>query len=168
MDTRDHARYALQFSRRILNGQLETFKTPETWVFQVHPKANHALWIAAHLALVDNSFINKFRPALARKPEGWDTLFGFGSQPKPDANEYPPPDEVLAYFHERRSTLLRLLDELSVEEWEAPAPPTGARSPLAGAPNMGHSFIFVSQHEAMHAGQLTVAHRALGHAPLLG
>jgi uncharacterized damage-inducible protein DinB len=167
MEVREHARHALAFSRRLTSGLLASFKTPEDWVFQIHPKANHAFWITAHIALADNSFISKFRPALASKPEGWDELFWQSSEPKPDASLYPAIEEVLAYFHERRHTLLRLLDELTDEELAAPAPPAGARSPLAGAPNMGQSFLFISQHEALHAGQLTVAHRALGHAPLI-
>jgi len=146
----------------------ESLSTPEDWIFQVHPKANHAMWIAGHVALVDNSFISKFRPELAKKPEGWDELFWSKSQPTADVSRYPSSDEVLAYYRERRATLLRVLDELSEEELQGPAPPEGARSPLAGAPNMGHAFIFAAQHELMHAGQLTVAHRALGHAPLIG
>ena len=167
MEVREHARHALSFSRRLTTGLLASFKTPEEWVFQIHPKANHALWIAAHIALADNSFVGKFRPAQANKPDGWDDLFWQASEPKPDATLYPPADEVLAYFHERRATLLRLLDEGTDEEFSAPAPPAGAKSPLAGAPNIAQSFIFIAQHEAMHAGQLTVAHRALGHAPLI-
>jgi uncharacterized damage-inducible protein DinB len=168
MEMRDHARHALKFARRMSEGLLASFKTPEDWVFQIHPKANHALWITAHVGLADNAFVGKFRPELARKPEGWDQLFWFGSQPKPTAEIYPVAAEVLAYFRERREALLELLDALSDEELYAPAPPAGARSPIAGAPNMGHAFIFQAQHEMMHAGQLTVAHRALGNAPLLG
>jgi uncharacterized damage-inducible protein DinB len=167
MELRDHARQALQFARRMSSGLLASFKTPEHWVFQIHPKANHALWIAAHIGLADNSIIGKFRPALAKKPDGWNELFWFGSQPKPDASLYPVAEEVLAYYHERRETLLRVLDELSEEELRAPAPAAGERSPIAGAPSIGQLFIFASQHETMHSGQLTVAHRALGHAPLI-
>jgi uncharacterized damage-inducible protein DinB len=167
MEVREHARHALAFSRRLTDGLLASFKTPEDWVFQIHPKANHALWIAAHIALADNSFIGKFRPALASKPDGWDALFWQASEPQSNATIYPAAEEVLAYFHERRATLLKLFDELADEELSAPAPPAGARSPLAGAPNIGQSFIFIAQHEALHAGQLTVAHRALGHAPLI-
>jgi uncharacterized damage-inducible protein DinB len=168
MELRDHARHLLQFSRRLSEGLLGSFKTPEDWLFQIHPKANHALWITGHLALVDNAFINRFRPALATKPEGWDSLFGFGSQPKPEASLYPDADAVLAYFRDRREALLRVLDEVSEDELRAPAPEAGQRSPIAGAPSIGHAFIFIAYHEGMHSGQLTVAHRALGHAPLIG
>jgi uncharacterized damage-inducible protein DinB len=168
MELRDHGRHALKFSRRLSEGLLGSFKTPENWVFQIHPKANHPLWIAGHLALVDNAFINRFRPALAKKSEGWDALFGFGSQPKPDASLYPAPEEVLSYFRGRREVLLKVLNELSEEELRAAAPAAGERSPIAGAPSLGHAFIFIAYHEGLHSGQLTVTHRALGHAPIVG
>jgi len=168
MELRDHARHSLTFSRRLLEGMLASFKTPEDWVFQVHPKANHALWITGHLALVDNSFISKFRPALSMKPDGWDALFSFGSQPKPDASVYPGPEEALGYFRQRRQTLLSVLEKLSADELRGPAPAAGERSPLAGAPSIGQAFIFIAFHEGMHSGQLTVAHRALGNAPIVG
>jgi uncharacterized damage-inducible protein DinB len=168
MELREHARHALTFSRRLSSGLLASFKTPEDWVFQIHPKANHALWITAHIGLVDNSLTNRFRSDLTTKPEGWDALFSFGSQPKADPELYPAAEDVLAYYHDRRAMLLRVLEELSEEELRAPAPAASERSPIAGAPSIGHIFIFASQHEAMHSGQLTVAHRALGHAPLIG
>jgi uncharacterized damage-inducible protein DinB len=57
---------------------------------------------------------------------------------------------------------------VSDDELAGPAPEAGARSPIAGAPNIGHLFLFAASHEAMHAGQLTVAHRALGHPPIVG
>jgi uncharacterized damage-inducible protein DinB len=167
MELRAHARHALAFSRRLSNGLLASFKTPEDWVFQIHPKANHALWIAAHVGMADNSIAGRFRPEMTVKPQGWNELFWFGSQPKADARLYPAAEEVVAYYHERRGVLLRVLDELSDDELRAPAPSAGERSPIAGAPSIGQLFIFASQHEAMHSGQLTVAHRALGHAPLL-
>lgn len=168
MELRDHARHLLQFSRKFTEGLLASFKTPEDWVFQIHPKVNHAMWITGHLGLVDNSFIFRFRPDRGRKPEAWDQLFGFGSQPQPRVDVYPPVAEVQSYFRERREALLAVLDEMSEEELRAPAPAPGERSPIAGAPSIGHGFIFVAYHEGLHSGQLTVAHRALGHAPVIG
>ncbi len=163
---RNHALYALKFSRRLSEGLLACFKSRQEWLFQVHPKANHPLWIAGHLGLADNGIISRFRPESARKPDGWDSMFWFGSQVSPDSSLYPSESDVMEYFRERRARLLALLGELSDAEIAAPAPPEGERSPIAGAPNMGQIFIFAATHEGMHAGQLTVAHRALGHPPL--
>jgi hypothetical protein len=167
MELRDHARHALQYARKFTEGLLLSLRTPEYWVFQIHPKVNHAMWIAGHLSLVDNSFVGKFRPDGGRRPEGWDRLFGFGSQPQPSMEAYPSSDEVLAYFRERRQMVLTVLDEMSEAELRAPAPAPGERSPIAGAPSVGYGFIFLAYHEGLHAGQLTVAHRALGHAPVI-
>jgi hypothetical protein len=168
MELRDHARHALLFARRMTEGLLASLKTREQWLYQVHPKANHALWIAGHLGLADNSSISRFRPAAANKPDGWDPVFWFGSQVKGDSDAYPAESDVLAYLRERRARLLSVLEELSEEELRAPAPAAGERSPLAGAPSIGQAFFFLASHEGLHSGQLTVAHRALGNAPLIG
>lgn len=165
---RDHARYGLMFSRRLTEGLLACFKTRQDWLFQVHPKANHAMWIAGHLGLADNGIIKRFRPDAASKLEGWDAIFWFGSQVSAESSRYPAEAEVLEYFRERRAKLLAVLEELTDAELAAPAPAAGERSPIAGAPNIGQLFLFAATHEGMHAGQLTVAHRALGHPPLLG
>jgi uncharacterized damage-inducible protein DinB len=168
MELRDHARHALVFVRRMTEGLLASCQTRGDWLHQVHPKANHALWIAGHLGLVDNSMMGRFRPQAVHKPTGWARIFWRGSQVSSESGAYPPESEVLAYFRERRERLLSVLDELSEDELRAPAPAAGEHSPLAGAPSMGHAFLFIASHESLHAGQLTVAHRALGHPPLLG
>jgi uncharacterized damage-inducible protein DinB len=166
MQLKAHARFALEFSRRLLEGILSELEGSD-WFYQAHEKSNYPLWVVGHLGLADNMFINRFRPERVKKPEGWDALFWFGSQMLP-STAYPPVDEVLAYFRERRQALLQLLEELTDAELDAPAPAPGERSPIAGAPSIGQLFLFASQHESLHAGQLTIAHRAVGKAPLIG
>jgi hypothetical protein len=167
MDLKAHARYELEAARRMTEGVLAAFKTQSDWLYQSHPKANHALWITGHLGLVDNAFLSRFRPQRGHKPSGWEELFGRGSELQ-ECSAYPPHHEVLAYLHDRRKTLMQVFDELTPEELSAPAPPAGERHPIAGAPCIGHLFLFAARHEAGHCGQLTVAHRGLGNAPILG
>ena len=166
MNLKSHAKYGLQKSRNLAGGLLVDFKTREDWLFQPHSKANHALWVTAHIALADNNIGSVFRPDSARKPDGWDELFWFGSQLREDTSLYPDHEEVYAYYQDRRETLLEVLDELTADELSAPAPGAGGQGPLAGAPSMGFAFFFIAYHEGIHTGQLTVAHRALGNAPL--
>ena len=116
MDLRAHARFSLQKSRNLAERLLDDFKTREDWLFQPHSKANHALWITAHIALADNQFGAVFRPDSARKPDGWDEWFWFGSQLREDTGVYPDHEEVYAYYRDRRETLLEVLDELTVDE----------------------------------------------------
>ena len=166
MEFKTQARYALETSRWFTERILENFTEDDHWFYQVHPRANHALWIVAHLGLADNMFASRFREDQASKPEGWDELFWFGSELKDDRSAYPSADDVLAYFRERREVLLDVLDNVTYEELSAEGPPKDAPSPIAGAPSIGHLFLFCARHESIHAGQLTVAHRGLGNAPM--
>ena len=168
MDQKAHIGYMLGRSRWMTEQLLESFKTDDDWFYQPHPQANFALWIVAHLGLADNAFASRFRPDRGSKPDGWDELFWFGSELKDDRSAYPSPAEVLAYFKERREVLLSVVEELTEDELNAEAPGPDERSPIAGAPNLGHLLMFAAYHEGVHTGQLTVAHRGLGHKPIVG
>ncbi len=167
MSIRQAAIHALNTSRNALNLVLEEFKTDDDWFTQPCPNSNHAIWIVGHLGLADNRFASRFRPDVDQIPEGWEELFWFGSEINPDRAAYPSKDDVLAYFHERRETLLKVIEECSDEELNAAAPPAGERGPISGAPNVGQLFLFGSFHEGIHMGQLTVAHRSLGREPVM-
>lgn len=166
MSLKAHARHSLGLSRRIMEGIIDSLKSDDDWFYQPHDKANHALWIIGHLGLADNMFASRFRENRANEPAGYKDLFWFGSEPSADRSRYPPVEEVLAYFRERRETLLKVLDELTEEELSAAAPGADEGGPMAGAPSMGHAFHFVAYHEGVHNGQLTVCHRGLGNPPL--
>ncbi len=167
MELKAHAKTILARARGFTEMLLEQFQTDDDWFAQTHPNANHARWIVGHLGLADNAFASRFRPDGDHKPDGWEELFWFGSQINPDRSVYPDKSEVLAYFRDRREFLLKTLDELSDEEINAAAPGPEERSAIAGAPNVGHIFLFAAFHEGIHGGQLTVAHRGLGHGPLM-
>ena len=83
----------LEKSRGFLEKVLADFKTPQEWTHQVHPKANHALWVAGHLATVDNFFLSILAPEKMKDLPGYQEKFGMGSQPSGNPADYPPPDE---------------------------------------------------------------------------
>ena len=168
MDLKAHAFSSLNLARRLTTAFLDDFGSKSDWLKQSHPGTNHALWITGHLALADNFFASKFRPEVDHKPEGWEDLFWFGSEVTAESQRYPDPTEVRLYFDGRREMLLSVLKELSLAELNQPAPPAEARSPIAGAPNIGQAFFFIAYHEGMHSGQLSVIRRGLGYAPLYG
>lgn len=163
MELRNHAKFALDAARRLTESVLEAFVSRDDWLFQVDPHVNHAMWITGHLGLADNAFAAKYRPDGSKKPAGWEALFWFGSDLRP-ADAYPEVEEVRAYFQDRRRHLLSVLEEVSDDELAAPAPTEN--SPIAGAPCLGHIFLFAAYHEGIHCGQLTAAHRGLGNRPL--
>lgn len=163
MSLKERLKTRLEKSRGFLEKVLSDFKTPQDWTHQVHPKANHALWITGHLATVDNFFITLVAPEKAKDFPGYNEKFGMGSQPSSNPADYPTPEVLLPQFRERRATLLGILDGLTDEQLSELMP--------EGSPafftDKASAFELAAWHEGMHAGQATVARRALGHACMM-
>lgn len=165
MAIKDRLKMWLELSRKTSEGMLADFKTPDDWVYQVDPAANHAMWFVGHMTSTDNFVISMLAPDKAIElPVNYQDLFGMGSKPVGDPAIYPTPADALRLLRERRQTLLAVLDTLSDEELNKPVPP-GSPSFLADNAAM---FQFIVYHEGVHTGQMSIARRALGHAPLMG
>ncbi|MEM7785670.1 MAG: DinB family protein [Planctomycetota bacterium] len=162
MSIKQNIIYSLKQSRGIVQGMVDAMSSRKDWLYQVHPKANHPLWVVGHIGLADNAFLKRLQPSQV-DDRGWDDLFWFGSEISGDSDRYPETEIVLAYFHERRESLLKVIDGLNDEFLLSPSPDEGM---FVDAPNMAAILIFTSFHEGMHAGQFTIAHRGLGHQPL--
>lgn len=141
---------------------LEAFEKPEDWTRQLAPGTNHALWFAGHMAACDNWLIGTIAPDRAKPWDDWNALFGTGSQPTSDPDSYPPPAEVLDAMRERREVLIELLKGLSDKDLEKASP----EMIKDWCPDVGTIFEGSTWHEALHAGQVTLIRRALGHQPL--
>lgn len=142
---------------------LADFHTPSEYTYQVYPQTNHALWFAGHMGLVDNFMLRQFDAREVREPAGYREKFGMGTRPTDQPGDYPPAAEVLAFMRERRETLLGLVAGLSDEQLAAPCPP--GMPPFAT--DIASLLEMAVWHEALHAGQVTVIRRALGHPPLV-
>lgn len=151
-------------ARDYSEGLLASFKSPQEWVHQVHPNANHALWFAGHMATSDNFFLSLLAPDNTDLRQQFQQCFGVGSQPTSNPGDYPSPEDVLAYMRDRRHQLLQVLDALKDEDLSQPLP--------QGAPDFLTDFASVFElaiwHEGLHSGQVSVARRSLGNAPLHG
>lgn len=163
MQLKDRLAGQLKAVRKFSEGLLATIQKLEEWVYRVHPTANHAIWIVGHVANVDNSVLRLLgSPAAIDKPE-WLVLFGPSSEPKNELSAYPAPEELLAFFRERRERFLELLDAQTDETLAQPVPP--------GSPpiftDIASVFERLTFHEGMHMGQLTVARQALKHPRLI-
>jgi len=163
MDLKSRVERQLNKVREVTETFLSAFGTPEQWTLQVHDKANPPIWVAGHLATVDNFMISLLAPEKAVAKVEYQTKFGMGSRPTSDPADYPPPEEVLAFMRERRRTVLEILAGLSDDDMSKPTP-EGTPGIM---PDVGSIFELAVWHEAIHAGQVTVARRALGHEPLV-
>jgi hypothetical protein len=162
MDLRSRIQRQLKKVREVSEAFFSSFQSLEQWTLQVHDKANHALWVAGHLGTVDNFLISLVAPDKAVMKEGYAEKFGMGSRPTSDPADYPDPAEVLDFMRERRQALLELLGGLSDEDLSRPAPQNAPEI----TPDVGSMFELAVWHEALHAGQVTIARRSLGFAPL--
>lgn len=163
MSIKENILYSLAQSRRMLDGMIDAMNTREDWLFQTHPKANHPLWVVAHLGMADNMFLTRLDESAGAPKEGWDELFWFGSEIHGDSDKYPSTDEVLSYARERREKLLAKIETLTDEFLASPTPDEGM---FADAPNMAQMLLFISYHEGVHSGQFSIAHRGLGYEPM--
>lgn len=162
MNQRDRLMSQLKQARQVSEGLFASFQKPEDWTYQVHPKANHPLWVAGHLSYADNFFISILEPSRVRPMDGFDKVFGMGSVPTGDPGVYPDPQDVLAYMRERRETLLDILANMPPERLDEPT----AEGAPDFMPDVASVFETAIWHEGMHSGQVTVARRGLGHEPL--
>ena len=162
MELKPRIKWQLETIRQFDEQFLSALKTPADWTHQLFPGANHPLWILGHLSLVDNNVIAKFFPKKYIDKPGWAERFGRESKPSPNAADYPPPEEVAAFFLERRATLIQCVDTMNEADFEQPVPePKPPFIQIAW-----QMFLFMTAHEALHMGQLSLVRRALGNAPI--
>jgi uncharacterized damage-inducible protein DinB len=162
MNLKESLKRSLVQVRSVSDELLASFKTPADWTYQVFPSANHALWFAGHVGVVDDHFIAVVDPAKARPIPLHERLFGRGSKPTNRPEDYPPAEEVLGYLRERRRVFLDLLAAQSDESLSRATPP-GTPDFL---PDVASVFALAAWHEGLHAGQMSIARRALGHPPV--
>lgn len=165
MSLKDHLLRQLNQAREMSERFLADFETPEQWVYQVCPGINHALWFAGHMAMADNFFTGVIAPdRQEEETEAFEKLFGMGSQPTNQADDYPSPNELLNLMRGRRETLLSVLEGMNDKDLEK-ATPEGTPDMF---PDYASVFELATWHEGLHAGQISVARRALGADPVFG
>lgn len=126
---------------------------------------NHPLWCIGHLAVIEGNIPH----ILFGEPnpvEHWGPLFAPGTQPKADADAYPPFNEVLRTYRDLRANTLKRLDDIGaagLDRVPKQVPP--------GFENMmttfGHTLLLITLHNMVHYGQITDARRTAGRKPLL-
>jgi hypothetical protein len=136
------------------------------WFRQPPGGVSHIAWQVGHLAFA------QYRMALWRirgpqpqddglLPSEFARLFGIESVPDPDPGKYPSQADVRAVFdrvHEQTLRELRGLDESELDQ-PVPHPHRFAKTKLL-------ALLWCAHHEMLHAGQIGLLRRQLGHRPL--
>ena len=121
--------------------------------------ANHIAWQLGHLIDAENKLNNMVCPdSMPALPEGFAEKHSNENASSDDPSQFCTKDEYLKAMEEQRAGTLALLDRLSDEELEQPAPESLQKF---GA-TVGAIIAGQSAHWMMHAGQWVIVRRQLG------
>jgi uncharacterized damage-inducible protein DinB len=160
-----HALDLITSARRYTLRLLDSVPEAE-WFRQPAEGISHLAWQVGHLAMAE------YRLALerirGRRPEDaalisedFLTRFGRTSVPELDSNRNPPPGEIRGVFDRVHEQVLRELPQVTPATL---AEPVARPHPIADTKLA--SLIWCAQHEMVHAGQIGLLRRLLGHPPL--
>lgn len=123
------------------------------------PNANHIAWQLGHLIEAEHNLNNMVCPnSMPSLPEGFSEKHSKEAATNDDPSAFCTKEEYLKLMKEQRAGTLALLDRLSDEELEKPAPEKIQQfGPTVGAVIAGQSA-----HWMMHAGQWVIVRRQLG------
>ncbi len=136
----------------------------ERWFETPAGAPTHVAWQVGHLAMAEYGLV-LFRQR-GRQPEDTELMrsafrkqFSRGSEPTADSSRYPAPEEirnVMDRVHEQAMSELPTFSDDSLDE--------PLDMPYAGYPTKYGALLFCSHHEMLHAGQIGLLRRLLGHA----
>ncbi len=123
------------------------------------PNANHIAWQLGHLIEAEHNLNNMVCPdSMPSLPDGFAEKHNKEAAASDDPSAFCTKNEYLALMEEQRAGTHALLDKLSDEDLEKPAP---EKIQKFGA-TVGAVIAGQSAHWMMHAGQWVVVRRQLG------
>jgi hypothetical protein len=121
--------------------------------------ANHIAWQLGHLITAEHNLNNMVCPdSMPALPDGFAEQHSTETAASDDQNAFCTKAEYLTALEEQRAGTLALLDKLSDDELQEPAPETLQQF---GA-TVGAVIAGQSAHWMMHAGQWVIVRRQLG------
>ncbi len=163
MKATDFIRMSLENSKNWALGLINDMKDDP--LAESTPGGNHALWVLGHITRSESDLLDGFILGRPNRFPEWDGVFSMGSQPSTDASQYPSLDELFGKFEEIRAATLAHLDTLSDDDLDKPS-----HAPQEFGPSfatVGACYAAMATHVVFHAGQVAVARKAAGRAPLM-
>lgn len=145
-----------QYFKVSLSGELDAAAR----VFQAGESFSHIHWLVGHMAWVmDGVAGGVFGRKIAMAVETGEQ-FGMGARPDPEAEGYPPLEDLMREFDAALAQTVDVLETMNDEDLDRPLPedsPAKDRFPTLGA--LLHGMFF---HTAYHLGQVALLRRAQG------
>ncbi|NIM47730.1 MAG: DUF664 domain-containing protein [Gemmatimonadales bacterium] len=127
----------------------------EEMVEQPSGVPNHATWTLGHIIFSCQGMATELGAA-PWLPDDWESVFGYGSTPRSEEQQYPKKAQLQTLLADATTRLCHTVRSLNASV---------LRRPLSDEdfPTMGHLLLqVVVAHTAFHAGQLAVWRRAIG------
>lgn len=126
---------------------------------------NHAHWLLGHLVFSEG----RYREMMRGTPNPCQSLqdkFGGGSQPDPDAADYPQYEELLSRLRSLDEEFMTWLEGTSEEDLDQVIEGVPPQFELYFG-SWRHMFLMRAMHWMHHRGQLADCRRAAGRPPLM-
>ena len=154
---------ALQFARGVTLAFAESL-SDDQFFERACDGGNHAAFIIGHIASTDDFVLAELTGSPPTMPESLLKLVGGGAPVSDDRDVYPSRGELMAMLADRREASVSYFKSFDDE---------GLLAPIEGkiaqfGKNRAVLMATTAWHEGMHAGQITVARKRLGMAPVLG
>ena len=158
MSIATHIKTSLQLPDYVVKGYLQDL-TDDDLLIRPHEKANHIAWQLGHLISAEHNINNMVAPdSMPPLPEGFAEQHNNDTASSDEREKFFSKEEYLKLMDQQRAGTLALLDKLSDEELEKPAPD---KIKQFGA-TVGAVLAGQSAHWMMHAGQWVIVRRQLG------
>lgn len=162
MNSREAIKSAFPQCESIVKSYLADLSDEEMLARPV-PGINHIAWQMGHLIAAERYMVEQVKPgSMPPLPEGFAERHTNETAGSDDPSKFLKKDEYLKLADEQRAATLAVLDSLSDEELDRPAPESVQRI----APTVAAVFSMQPVHWLMHAGQWAVTRRKLGRPPL--
>ncbi len=154
----------IRFARRYTLELLDTIPQDD-WYRVPDGCPTHVAWQVGHLAMAEY-MLTLFRLRgrcdgdAGLIPRAFLKAFAKGTRPAGEGGFRPTPQELLDVLHRVHAQVLKELERPPANELQK-----SVIAPYAIKPTVLGSVFFCSQHEMLHAGQIGLIRRMLGHEP---
>lgn len=153
--------FARDYTASLLDGLSD-----EDWFRQPGAVTTHIAWQVGHLAMAEYGLClfrirGRLSEDLELMPGKFRKQFSRGSQPDPDPGRNPAPAELRQVLDRIHQQVLRELPATRDSQLAE-----AIDEPYAVTPTKLGALFFCSHHEMLHAGQIGLLRRLLGHDPV--
>jgi hypothetical protein len=125
---------------------------------------SHPLWVLGHLTLSEAMFLHEWIQGGMNPLAEWRDLFGPGTEPTDNADDYPSFEEVMAKSNEVNEQMMAKLDSYSEEDLDQPSKAPEEMAAWFGT--LRQVFHMAGVHWMMHRGNVADARRSAGRPPM--